>query len=146
MVPRETSPLFQEKSWDEGEVFLLPSAGVETKKKGGEKMEIIKTAEELEELAGRLGLESQDRLTEGEFAALVETTQGLLGVDLGNVEEDAVTREGLAAANRLLRTRSLGIETIEGPRTTIMLGLAKMAAGKLLEEHREERRWMDIGP
>lgn len=109
-------------------------------------MEIVRTIEELEAIGEQLGLEHQDQLAEGEFAALAAATQGLLGVDLGNVEENAVIQEGLAAANRLLRTRNLGIETIEGRRTTIVLGLAKRAAKKLLEEHREERRWMDIGP
>lgn len=106
----------------------------------------INTIEELDAIGKQLGLGNQDRLVEGEFASLVEVTQGLLGVDLAGVEEEAVTREGLAAIARLLGSKNLGIDTKEGRKTAIVAGLTKMAAKKLLEAYREDQHWMDIGP
>lgn len=104
----------------------------------------INTIEELDEIGEQLGLGRQ----EGEFATIVEITQGLLGVDLAGVDEDeeAVTREGLAALARLLGSKNLGIDTTEGRKTAIVAGLTRRAAKKLLEAYREDQRWENIGP
>lgn len=107
----------------------------------------VRTAEDLEALGDLLGL--GDKLAEGEFASLVATTQALLGVDVGAVEEESVTHEGLVAMAKLFRVKKLGIDTKEGRRVSVIAGILARAGKKLLDEYREEIediRRLDRGP
>lgn len=95
-------------------------------------------------------LEATTLLTGEEFSSIVTGFRGLIGVETASgADETTLTQEGLAAMAKLLRVKTLGIDTKEGRRTSIVAGLLVQAGKKLLEDYRdkmEDIRLLDRGP